>query len=105
MTNPLWSHLSAAHLQTSVGQQVDDALDVDDYVLAHTDLIGSILAPLVNLLLDTDGTSPLWAHLRTAHLETSLGQQLADLLDLDDYVLAHTVLVNDILFGDGGSSC
>jgi hypothetical protein len=104
MLDPLLGHISAAHLETSVGQQVADAADVDDYVLAHTSLIDAILAPLLNLLLDLDGNSPLWTHLRAAHLESSLGQQLADLLAVDDYVLAHTVLVDDMLLA-GSSSC
>ena len=39
-------HLNAAHLETSPGQQVTDALAVDQYVLAHTVLIENMLKPL-----------------------------------------------------------
>jgi hypothetical protein len=102
MVNPFWAHFEAAHLETSPGQQVADALNADDYAVAHTNLIAAVLAPLVNLVFDIDGTSPLWTHLRAAHLESSPGQQVADLLNVDDYLLAHTVLVDDMLIGGSG---
>ncbi|MGQ0742840.1 MAG: hypothetical protein ACT4OS_00575 [Acidimicrobiales bacterium] len=42
---------------------------------------------------------PLMKHLQAAHLEESPAQQIADLLDLDQYTLTHTVLVNNMLTG------
>ena len=102
MVNPFWDHFEAAHLETSVGQQVADAMNTDDYALAHLALIQAILEPLIDLVFDVDGTSPLWTHLRAAHLESSPGQQIADLLNLDDYLLAHTVLVDDMLVSGSG---
>ncbi|MGQ0742839.1 MAG: plastocyanin/azurin family copper-binding protein [Acidimicrobiales bacterium] len=42
---------------------------------------------------------PLVKHLQAAHFEESPSQQIADLLDLDQYTLTHTVLVNNMLFG------
>ena len=45
----------------------------------------------------TGTVAPFWAHFQAAHLETSPGQQVADALDLDQYVLTHTVLVEDML--------
>jgi len=41
--------------------------------------------------------APLMTHLDKAHLETSPGQQVADLLNLDQYVKTHTVLLESIL--------
>ncbi len=40
---------------------------------------------------------PFVAHLKKAHLEESPGQQAADLLDVDQYVKTHTVLVGDMV--------
>ena len=48
---------------------------------------------------------PFWIHFQAAHLETSPGQQAADALSLDQYVLTHTVMVENMLaplFGSGG---
>jgi hypothetical protein len=95
---PFWAHFEAAHLETSPGQQVADALDLDQYVLTHTVLVEDMLTPVVEALVgDGDGPGAFWAHFQAAHLETSPGQQVADALDLDQYVLTHTVLVEDML--------
>jgi plastocyanin len=95
MTQPVIDHVNSAHLERSPLQQVNDLLQVDKYVLAHTVLAESVLAPIVpttNAVLD-----PLQQHVQTAHLERSPFQQAADLLKVDDYVLAHTVLVESLL--------
>ncbi len=42
---------------------------------------------------------PLVKHLQAAHLEESPSQQIEDLLDLDQYTLTHTVLLNNMLTG------
>ncbi|MGH3851556.1 MAG: hypothetical protein ACRDRT_18010, partial [Pseudonocardiaceae bacterium] len=42
---------------------------------------------------------PLMKHLQAAHLEESPSQMVADLLNLDQYTLTHTVLVNNMLTG------
>jgi hypothetical protein len=49
---PFLTHLSAAHLQESPLQQVQDLLDTDKYVLVHTALIDSMLAGLAPVLHD-----------------------------------------------------
>lgn len=93
---PFWVHLEKAHLETSPGQQVSDALSVDQYVKTHTVLVEHMLEPL----LDVTGPNvlaPFWVHLAKAHLETSPGQQVSDALALDQYVKTHTVLVEDML--------
>ncbi len=94
---PFWTHLKAAHLETSPGQQVADALALDQYVKTHTVLIEAMLAPVVEAVVGTaEHPSAFWAHLKAAHLEASPGQQVADALALDQYVRTHTVLVEDI---------
>ena len=95
MARPLIDHVNSAHLERSPLQQVNDLLQVDSYVLAHTVLVESVLAPGVptaNAVLD-----PLVQHVETAHLERSPLQQARDLADVDDYVLAHTVLAESVL--------
>ena len=92
--DPFWVHFEAAHLETSPGQQVADALNVDQYALTHTVLIENMLAPL----LGSGGPlGTFWTHLKAAHLETGPGQQAADALNLDQYVETHTVMVEDML--------
>jgi plastocyanin len=95
IAQPLIDHVNSAHLERSPSQQVEDLLHVDSYVLAHTVLAESLLAPVlptVDAVLD-----PLVQHVETAHLERSPLQQARDLADADDYVLAHTVLVESLL--------
>jgi amicyanin len=41
------AHLYAGHLETSVGQQVQDASNVNEYVKTHTVLIENMLKPLL----------------------------------------------------------
>jgi plastocyanin len=92
---PLIDHVESAHLERSPLQQARDLADVDDYVLAHTVLVESVLAPVlptVDAVLD-----PLVQHVQAAHLERSPLQQARDLADADDYVLAHTVLVESMI--------
>jgi plastocyanin len=92
---PLIDHLNTAHLERSPLQQVRDVLSIDSYVLAHTVLIESMIAPL---LPTAEGVlTPLEEHINSAHLERSPMQQIQDLVDADQYVLAHTVLVESML--------
>jgi plastocyanin len=95
IAQPLIDHVNSAHLERSPLQQARDLADLDDYVLAHTVLVESVLAPVLptaNAALD-----PLVQHVNSAHLERSPLQQARDLADLDDYVLAHTVLVESVI--------
>ncbi|MFL6106830.1 MAG: cupredoxin family copper-binding protein, partial [Marmoricola sp.] len=89
------AHLYAGHLETSVGQQVKDASNVDQYVKTHTVLIENMLKPLVG-----GGQASLdafLAHLYAGHLETSVGQQVKDASNVDQYVKTHTVLIENML--------
>jgi len=87
-------HFNAAHLEESPGQQVADALAVDEYVLVHTVLVENMLDALLGSL------DVFMVHVNAAHLEESPGQQVADALAVDDYALTHTVLVEKMI-----SSC
>ncbi|MCU1682676.1 MAG: copper binding protein of plastocyanin/azurin family [Amycolatopsis sp.] len=97
---PFIDHLKAAHLETSPGQQVQDLLNLDQYIKTHTVLVENMLKPVsdgsvTSLLGDT--LTPIIAHIKSAHLETSLGQQVQDLLNLDQYVKTHTVWLESVL--------
>jgi plastocyanin len=95
VAQPLIDHVNSAHLERSPLQQARDLADVDAYVLAHTVLVESVLAPVLptaNAVLD-----PLVQHVYSAHLERSPLQQARDLADVDAYVLAHTVLVESMI--------
>jgi len=99
------AHFYAAHLETSVGQQVTDALDVDQYVKTHTVLIENMIKPLLGG--SQSAVDSFMAHFNSAHLETSLSQQVADALNADQYVKTHTVLIGNMLAPllGGSSSC
>ena len=97
---PIIDHIKAAHLETSPGQQVQDILNLDQYIKTHTVWLESVLAPVTDgaankVLADT--LAPIVAHIKSAHLETSLGQQVTDLLNLDQYIKTHTVWLETVL--------
>ncbi|MFI9383778.1 plastocyanin/azurin family copper-binding protein [Kutzneria sp. NPDC052558] len=97
---PFIAHLKAAHLEESLGQQVTDILNLDQYIKTHTVLIENMLTPILNGDADQavkDVLAPFLAHLKAAHLDESLGQQVADILDVNQYVKTHTVLVENML--------
>jgi len=97
---PIIDHVKAAHLQTSPGQQVQDILNLDQYIKTHTVWLETVLAPLLDGSADkvvADTLAPIVAHLKSAHLETSPGQQVADLLNLDQYIKTHTVWLETVL--------
>ncbi|MGH3929790.1 MAG: cupredoxin domain-containing protein [Pseudonocardiaceae bacterium] len=98
MFDAMMRHIEAAHLQTSPGQQVKDLASVDQYVKTHTILVNDMFKPAFDGAV-TDGLAKsldaLRTHLEVAHLQTSPGQQAADLLALDQYVKTHTVLAQD----------
>ncbi len=96
---PLLQHLNTTHLGESPGQQANDLLNVNQYVLTHTTLVATMLTPLLNSTTTVaDGLlTPLLQHLDTTHLGESPGQQVNDLLNLDQYVLTHTTLVEKMI--------
>ncbi len=94
---PFIAHLKAAHLETSPLQQVQDALAFDNYIKAHTVLVEQMLDPAFSSSLEGDVLAPFIAHLKAAHLETSPLQQVQDALAFDNYIKAHTVLIEQML--------
>ncbi|GGU19868.1 cupredoxin domain-containing protein [Lentzea flava] len=94
---PFIAHLKAAHLETSPLQQAQDALAFDNYIKAHTVLLEQMLDPVLSSSLDRDVLAPFIAHLKAAHLETSPLQQVQDALAFDNYIKAHTVLLEQML--------
>jgi plastocyanin len=92
---PFIEHLNGAHLERSPAQQVQDLVNVDSYVLAHTALAGAMLSPALSGTMSA--IDPFVEHVGSAHLERSPLEQARDLVATDDYVLAHTVLVESML--------
>lgn len=97
---PIIDHIKAAHLETSPGQQVQDILNLDQYVKTHTVWLETVLAPVMDGSADkvvTDTLAPIIAHIKSAHLDESLGQQVTDLLNLNQYIKTHTVWLESVL--------
>lgn len=96
---PILQHIYSAHLGESVGQQVQDALNLDNYLKLHTVWLESIISPAVSgstSILDQTLTT-LFQHLDSAHLEEPLGQQVQDILNPGQYVSSHLVLAEHLL--------
>ncbi|NUP52744.1 MAG: hypothetical protein HOW97_36290 [Catenulispora sp.] len=95
----LVQHVDAAHLGESPGQQVQDLTNLNQYVLSHTTLVANLLTPLLGgATTAADGALiPLLQHVNATHLGESPGQQVQDLMNLDQYVLTHTTLVANML--------
>ncbi|MEQ0559976.1 cupredoxin family copper-binding protein [Amycolatopsis sp. NEAU-NG30] len=97
---PIFDHIKSAHLETSPAQQVQDILNLDQYIKTHTVWLETVLAPVFDGSADkvvTDTLAPIIAHIKSAHLEESLGQQVTDLLNLDQYIKTHTVWLENVL--------
>ncbi|MEU5263920.1 cupredoxin family copper-binding protein [Amycolatopsis sp. NPDC021455] len=97
---PIFDHIKSAHLETSPGQQVQDILNLDQYIKTHTVWLETVLAPAFDGSAGqvvTDTLAPIVAHIKSAHLEESLGQQVTDLLNLDQYIKTHTVWLENVL--------
>jgi plastocyanin len=105
---PLIQHINSAHLGESPGQQVQDLLNLNQYVLTHTTLIENMLNPLTNgglMNVLTGVLTPLVQHINSAHLGESPGQQVQDLLNVNQYVLTHTTLIENMIKPLEAASC
>ena len=105
---PLIQHIDSAHLGESPGQQVQDLLNLNQYVLTHTQLIANMLNPLTNgglVTVLTGVLTPLVQHIDSAHLGESPGQQVQDLLNVNQYVLTHTQLIANMLAPLEAAAC
>ncbi|MFC0110397.1 cupredoxin domain-containing protein [Kibdelosporangium aridum] len=97
---PFIAHVRAAHLQTSPLTQVTEILNTDQYVKTHTVMLDQMLVPIVDGTTSkavTDALNPLITHIRAAHLQTSLFTQLTELLNADQYIKTHTVMLDQVL--------
>ena len=98
MLTPFLVHFDKAHLEMSPGEQVAQAMNVDQYVKTHTVLIEAMYTPLVNFAtIAPTALNPFVVHFDKAHLETSPGQQVSDATNVDQYTKTHTVLVENML--------
>jgi amicyanin len=94
------AHVESAHLERSLFEQVTDILAVDQYVLTHTVWLEQVLKPVYDGTADQvikDTLAPVMAHIQAAHLERSPLQQVTDILAVDQYVLTHTVWLEQVL--------
>jgi plastocyanin len=94
------AHVESAHLERSLFEQVNDILAVDQYVLTHTVWLEQVLRPVYDGTADQvvkDTLAPVIAHIEAAHLERSPVQQVTDILAVDQYVLTHTVWLEQVL--------
>jgi plastocyanin len=91
----LFAHIGSAHLERSPFEQVADALAVDEYVKLHTIWIQSMTAGLPDAL--SQSFDAFLAHVLSAHMELSPGEQVADALDVDGYAKLHTVWLEGVL--------
>jgi len=98
-TTPIYGHIEKAHLERSPAQQVGDLQKTNDYVEVHTVWVEAFTAPLRNGAGHVVGETPkpFFGHVEHAHLQRSPGQQVSDLRATDDYVLVHTVWVENML--------
>ena len=97
MLDPFINHMYRAHLERSPGQQANDALNVNQYVLTHTVLLEDMVAPAIAAVQAAlNGIVPFTNHMYRAHLERSPGQQVNDALNVNQYVTTHTVLAEDM---------
>jgi plastocyanin len=99
-----WAHLQSAHLDQSVEQQIAAITgNLDGYVLAHTVLVGQMLAPSVQDASQLPAAfqqlvSIFEAHIAQAHLDQSPLQQVQALVgNPDGYVLLHTAWIQAML--------
>jgi len=102
------AHLNAAHLSESPEQQLQDILDFDKYIGMHMVLVKNMLAPLteggLTNILSTDLTTFLM-HLNSAHLAESPAQQVQDILDVNQYLASHMVLIEHLLEPIEAAAC
>jgi len=102
------THVQTGHLGESPGQQVQDILDVDQYIGTHLALIGRMIQPLTDGGLSNAVSTTLQSlltHIATGHLGESPGQQAQDILDVNQYIGTHLALVQKMLSGWEDLAC
>jgi len=103
-TQAFIAHLYAAHLSTSPAAQVQSILsDPNNYVLVHTALVQAMLSSGLSSATSIGSvlqgvTTPLFAHIYSAHLSQSPEQQVQSIVSNPDaYILLHTVWAESML--------
>lgn len=96
---PIFQHINNAHLRESPSQQVADLLNFDQWIKTHTVWLESILSPLTTggQNIETSVVTTFLNHIKTAHLDESVGQQVQDLLNTDQWIKTHTVWASMML--------
>jgi len=97
VADPFIMHVQHGHLGESPAQQVGDILNTSQYVQTHTVLVENMTNPLWLLIpAVTEGVQAFVTHVYHGHLSESPSQQAADILDPDQYVQTHTVLIENM---------
>jgi plastocyanin len=102
------THLNAAHLSESPAQQVQDILNLDNYLKMHMVLVENMLAPLTNGGLTdiiSGDLTKIFTHIETAHLEESPTQQLQDILNTDQYLKMHMAWIESLVAPIAAETC
>jgi plastocyanin len=102
------THVNSAHLDESPGQQVQDILNIDSYVGNHLALIDTMLKPLTEGGLSSAVSTTLqslFTHINAGHLGESPGQQVQDILNLNQYIATHLALVQNMASGWEALAC
>lgn len=102
------THVNSAHLDEPPGQQVQDILNIDSYVGNHLALIDTMLKPLTEGGLSSAVSTTLqslFTHINAGHLGESPGQQVQDILNLNQYIATHLALVQNMASGWEALAC
>jgi plastocyanin len=102
------THVNSAHLDESPQQQIADILNIDSYIGNHLALVQRMFSPLTNGGL-TGATSTalqaFFAHVNAGHLGESPQQQIADILNVNQYIATHLALVQKMASGYEALAC
>jgi len=102
-------HFNSGHLSESPEQQAQDIANFDQYVKTHTVLIENMFAPmtsgggLANIL--SSPVQTFLVHVNSGHLGESPMQQAQDIANFNQYVLTHTVLIENMLKPAEAQAC
>jgi hypothetical protein len=96
-TTALGTYVQQQHLDRGVGAQLQDALNLDSYALAHQKLVRAMLEPEVgpdSQLGMSPGTGVLMYHLDNGHWNASPGDQVRAITDdFPDWYAMHRMMV------------
>jgi plastocyanin len=96
------AHLDAAHWNRSPSEQVANIANFDTWARNHVALGRTALEPVVgqdSVLGRAAVTGPVFAHLDAAHWYRTPAGQVADVLDLEQWLRSHAALAETVLTG------